>query len=200
MAEIQWKYYLGRGPEVENIVARANKARKDVENARQALLDEYEANGFLPGDKHRNTVTALLYYKKPAFDCMRYTLAENKTSDGREYYIGRPFLRTSKGKELQDKLNSPDVTFDPKNNLINLLGMNCMATIQNEAPQGGSQVVWSSVQQVENIILVRLPANVARQRILGTSPKIPPYLKLIKKDVYEKLLAGDFSVLARPNN
>ncbi|MDO5538391.1 MAG: hypothetical protein Q4F72_12795 [Desulfovibrionaceae bacterium] len=195
MAETQWKYYLGRGPEVDDILARAGKAKNDVASARHDLLEEYEANGFLPGDKHRYTVIGLLYFTKPAFEFMKYTLSESKTADGREYYIARPFLRHSKGKELAEKLASPAVTIDPANNLINLLGMSCMASIQSEMPQGGQTVVWSDAVQKENIVLVRLPANAPRQRILGAAPKIPPYLKLIKKEMYDALMGGDFSVL-----
>ncbi len=195
MAEVQWKHYLGRGSEVEDILARAGKARKDVLNARRSLMEEYEANGVLPGDRHRYTIAGLLYYKKPPFEFMEYTLADKKTADGREYYIARPSRRHVKGRELIEKLKAPEVTLSPENEIVNMLGVSCMAQVKDDSPQGGTQLVWSSAEQVENIVLVRMPANAPRQRILGNSPKLPPYLKLIKKEVYDTLRSGDLSIL-----
>ncbi len=198
MAEAEWKYYLGQGPEVEAIVEKANKAKEDLRNARHALMEEYQANGVLPGDKLGYTIAGLLYYEKPSFEFMKYAQAEGTTKDGRTYFIARPFLRQAKGKELAEKLAAPEVTFDAKNELINLLGMNCMASVKGDTPQNGQQVVWSKADQVGSMVLVKLPANVRRQSILGKTPKIPKYFKLIKeKEKYEALLAGDLSVLEK---
>ncbi len=199
MADIQWKHYLGFGPEVEQIVATARQAKQDVQNARRALVEEYEANGVLPGDKHRYTVAGLLYYIKPAFDFMKYTLSEVRTADGREFYIARPFLRNARGKELAEKLSSAAVTFDAKHELVNLLGVNCMASIRDDSPRGGTQVVWSSAAALPGTssVIARLPAAAARQRILGNAPRIPSFLKLIKQDEYDALKAGDLSLLEK---
>ncbi len=198
MADIQWKHYLGRGPEVEAILARARQAKDDVRGARRALMEEYEANGVLPGDRHRYTVTGLLYYERPGFEFMKYTLSETKTADGREFYIARPFMRHSRGKELAEKLASPAVTFDAKNELVNLLGVNCMASIRDDSPRGGTQVVWSSASELaDRMVLVRLPASAPRQRILGIAPRIPTFLKLIKKERYDAQQAGDLSSLEK---
>ncbi len=196
--EVEWKYYLGQGPEVEALLAQADKAKADLKDARHALMEEYEANGVLPGDKLGYTITGLLYYEKPGFDFMKYNKADGTTKDGRSYYIARPFLRHAKGKELAEKLAAPEVTFEAKNELINLLGMQCMASVRSDAPQGGQQVVWSKADRAGSMVLIKLPANVRRQTILGNAPKIPRYFKLIKQDKYEALLAGDLSVLEKP--
>ena len=181
MPEMQWKYYLGRGPEVEDILHRAQKAWDDVLAARQILRNEYQANGFIPGDKRRYTVTGFLYYEKPGFDFMKYTLSEASTSEQRSFYRAVPNLRHAEGKALAEKLASPEVTFDPKNELINLLGVNCMADFSASANQTTTSMVWSTAQPVANMVIVSMPADVSKQRILGKAPKIPKFLKLIKK-------------------
>lgn len=196
MPEIQWKYYVGRGPEIDDIISQNKKAWNDVLSARAALMQDYQANGLMPGDKHRYTVVGLLYYEKPAFDYMKYTLAQIKTpSTQRDFYKAVPNLRHADGKVLAEKLASPDVTFDPKNELVNLLGVNCVADFRASANQTSSSMVWSSVEQVEHLLLVRMPADASRQHILGRVPKVPKFLKLIRKDDYDALLKGDFSVL-----
>ncbi len=197
MTEAEWKYYLGQGPEVEKILETANKAKEDLRNARHALMEEYQANGVLPGDKLGYTIAGLLYYEKPNFEFMKYAQAEGTTKDGRTYFIARPFLRQAKGKELAEKLAAPEVTFNAQNELINLLGMDCMASVKGDSPQSGQQVIWSKADQAGSMVLVKIPANVRRQSILGKSPRIPKFLKLIKKDKYDALLAGDLSVLEK---
>ncbi len=197
MTEAEWKYYLGQGPEVEKILEAANKAKEDLRNARHALMEEYQANGVLPGDKLGYTIAGLLYYEKPSFEFMKYAQAEGTTKDGRTYFIARPFLRQAKGKELAEKLAAPEVTFNAQNELINLLGMDCMASVKGDSPQSGQQVIWSKADQAGSMVLVKIPANVRRQSILGKSPRIPKFLKLIKKDKYDALLAGDLSVLEK---
>ena len=58
----------------------------------------------MPGDKHRYTVVGLLYYEKPAFDYMKYTLAQIKTpSTQRDFYKAVPNLRHADGKVLAEK-------------------------------------------------------------------------------------------------
>lgn len=195
MPEMQWKYYLGRGPEVEDILHRAQKAWDDVLAARQILRNEYQANGFIPGDKRRYTVTGFLYYEKPGFDFMKYTLSEASTFEQRSFYRAVPNLRHAEGKALAEKLASPEVTFDPKNELINLLGVNCMADFSASANQTTTSMVWSTAQPVANMVIVSMPADVSKQRILGKAPKIPKFLKLIKKDVYDELARGNLQVL-----
>ncbi len=197
MTEAEWKYYLGQGPEVEKILEAANKAKEDLRNARHALMEEYQANGVLPGDKLGYTIAGLLYYEKPSFEFMKYAQAEGTTKDGRTYFIARPFLRQAKGKELAEKLAAPEVTFNAQNELINLLGMDCMASVKGDSPQSGQQVIWSKADQAGSMVLVKIPANVRRQSILGKSPRIPKFLKLIKKEKYDALLAGDLSVLEK---
>ncbi|MDO4839241.1 MAG: hypothetical protein Q3990_01005 [Desulfovibrionaceae bacterium] len=197
MTEAEWKYYLGQGPEVEKILEAANKAKEDLRNARHALMEEYQANGVLPGDKLGYTIAGLLYYEKPSFEFMKYAQAEGTTKDGRTYFIARPFLRQAKGKELAEKLAAPEVTFNAQHELINLLGMDCMASVKGDSPQSGQQVIWSKADQAGSMVLVKIPANVRRQSILGKSPRIPKFLKLIKKDKYDALLAGDLSVLEK---
>ncbi len=198
MPEIQWKYYAGRGPEVNEILARMQQAWSSVQAARRSLMDEYGANGLMPGDRKRYTVTALLYYEKPPYNFMQCTLSSSKTPDGREYYIARPSLRHQEGRLLAEKLASPAVTFDQSNELINLLGVNCMADFKASANQTSSSMVWSSAERVEDVVLVRMPADVSKQHILGRAPKIPRFLKLVKKEIYEAALAGDFSGLRQP--
>ena len=104
MPEIQWKYYVGRGPEIDDIISQNKKAWNDVLSARAALMQDYQANGLMPGDKHRYTVVGLLYYEKPAFDYMKYTLAQIKTpSTQRDFYKAVPNLRHADGKVLAEK-------------------------------------------------------------------------------------------------
>ena len=83
MPEIIGKYYAGRGPEAEDVIARAKKAWNDVQAARQSLMEEYGANGILPGDKKLYTVAGLLFYEKPEFNFMTYAEATQKTADGK---------------------------------------------------------------------------------------------------------------------
>ena len=194
MPEIQWKYYLGRGPEVEEILENARKAWDDVNAARKALREEYKANGFIPGDKHRYTVTGFLYYEKPEFDFMKYTLAEG-TANGREFYRAVPNMRHLEGRSLAEKLASPEVTFDPKNELINLLKVNCVADFKASANQTSTSMVWSSAKALPGAVIVRMPADASKQHILGDVPKVPKFLKPIGKERYELLDAGDLSAL-----
>ncbi len=193
MPVMQWKYYLGRGPEVEDILYKAKKAWDDVLTARQNLRSEYKANGFIPGDRKRYTITGFLYYEKPGFDFMKYTLSE--LPDQPKFYRAVPNLRHAEGKVLAEKLASPDVTFFPQNELINLLGVNCMADFSASANQTTSSMVWSSAQQVGNMVIVSMPADVSKQRILGKAPKIPKFLKLISKEKYDALAGGNLQAV-----
>lgn len=196
MPEIQWKYYVGRGPEVEDILARAKKAWDDVLAARKALREEYQANGFIPGDRRRYTVTGFLYYEKPGFDFMKYQPSDVKENDPKpDFYRAYPNTRHLEGRQLAEKLASPAVTFDAKNELVNLLGVNCMADFRASANQTSNSMVWSEAKQVENIVLVRMPADASKQHILGQAPRIPKFLKLVKKDVFDQLESGDLTPL-----
>lgn len=194
MPEIQWKYYLGRGSEAEAILWSAQKAWDDVLSARQVLREEYKANGFIPGDRRRYTITGFLYYEKPEYDFMKYTLAAG-TANGRQFYRAVPNMRHLEGRSLAEKLASPEVTFDPKNELINLLKVNCVADFRASANQTSTSMVWSSAKALPGAVIVRMPADVSKQQILGTAPKIPKFLKLIKKERYDLLDAGDLSAL-----
>lgn len=193
MPVMQWKYYLGRGPEVEDILYRAKKAWDDVLTARQNLRAEYKANGFIPGDRKRYTITGFLYYEKPDYDFMKYSL--NEVENQRSFYRAVPNLRQQEGRLLAEKLASPEVTFSPKNELINLLGVNCMADFSASANQTTTSMVWSTALQVGNMVLVSMPADVSRQRILGRVPRIPKFLKLISKEKYDALAGGNLQAL-----
>ena len=107
MPEIIWKYYAGRGPEAEDVIARAKKAWNDVQAARQSLMEEYGANGILPGDKKRYTVAGLLFYEKPDFNFMTYAEATQKTADGQKSFLpSRQVQRSSSLKRSEPSAQS----------------------------------------------------------------------------------------------
>jgi len=188
MPEIIWKYYAGRGPEAEDVIARAKKAWNDVLAARQSLMEEYGANGILPGDKKRYTVAGLLFYEKPEFNFMTYAEATQKTADGKSFFVATPNLKNLDGRALAQKLAAPEVTFDRKNELINLLDLSCMADFTASANQTSSSVVWSSAKAAGNTVLVAMPADASKQHILGKAPKMPKWMKLVKKAEYDFML------------
>lgn len=100
MPEIIWKYYLAKGPEADDVLSRAKQAWDGVKAHRESLMEEYKANGVLPGDRKKYTITGLLYYEKPDYDFMVFTESSQKTADGRSFFIARPKLNNMNGQEL----------------------------------------------------------------------------------------------------
>lgn len=188
MNEIVWKYYVGKGPEADELLARNRKAWSDVNAARRALADEYHADGLLPGDKKKYSIAGFLYYQKPNFDFMNFSESTHKTPDGRSYFTAVPNMRSQEGRDLALRLAAPEVTFERNKELINQLGLACMADFTALANQTSTSLVWSSATSVGDLILVNMPADVSKQHIIGTSPKIPKFLKLISKSDYDDLL------------
>lgn len=190
MPEIIWKYYMAKGPEADEVLAKARQAWEAVKAGRESLMEEYHANGVLPGDRRKYTIAGLLYYEKPDFDFMIYTEAAQKTADGRTFYVARPKVNDMNGRELARKLAAPEVTFDRKNELISLLGLACMADFTASANQTSTSLVWSSATAVDGGIAVKMPADASKQHILGTPPKIPHFLKLISKEAYDQMVSA----------
>ena len=54
MPEIIWKYYLAKGPEADDVLSRAKQAWDGIKAHRESLMEEYKANGVLPGDLAAN--------------------------------------------------------------------------------------------------------------------------------------------------
>ena len=186
MPEIIWKYYLAKGPEADDVLSRAKQAWDGIKAHRESLMEEYKANGVLPGDRKKYTITGLLYYEKPDYDFMVFTESSQKTADGRSFFIARPKLNNMNGQELARKLAAPEVTFDRKNELISLLGLACMADFTASANQTSTSLVWSSATAVDGGIAVKMPADASKQHILG---KIPHFLKLIDKETYDNMVS-----------
>ena len=55
MPEIIWKYYLAKGPEADDVLSRAKQAWDGIKAHRESLMEEYKANGVLPGDRKKYT-------------------------------------------------------------------------------------------------------------------------------------------------
>ena len=53
MPEIIWKYYLAKGPEADDVLSRAKQAWDGIKAHRESLMEEYKANGVLPGDRKK---------------------------------------------------------------------------------------------------------------------------------------------------
>lgn len=190
MPEIIWKYYVGRGQEVDGYLARYRQVRSEVEAARQALMEEYGAKGINAGDGGKGAATGLLFYEKNDNPAFTFSLSAAKAKDGRDVYVGFPNMRTLEGRELAKKLQAPNLVLGRENELVVMMGLSCMADFSASA-QTRSSIVWSSAQPAGDAILVKMPAEASKQRILGTAPRIPKYLKLIDKEKYESLLRGE---------
>lgn len=169
MPEIIWKYYLAKGPEADDVLSRAKQAWDGIKAHRESLMEEYKANGVLPGDRKKYTITGLLYYEKPDYDFMVFTESSQKTADGRSFFIARPKLNNMNGQELARKLAAPEVTFDRKNELISLLGLACMADFTASANQTSTSLVWSSATAVDG----GHRREDARRRLEAAHPRHP---------------------------
>lgn len=189
MPEIVWKHYVGRGPEVEAYLIRWRQAEAEVKAARRALMEEYGASGVLPDTSRKGGVAGLLFWEKPDSTAVTSRLADGKTADGRSYYVAFPNMRTMEGKELARKLQSPALSMGQ--DLVVLMGLSCIADFTASANQTRTSLVWSSAEAVGNVVLVRMPADASRQHILGVAPKIPKYLKLISREKYDRIRAGE---------
>ena len=173
MPEIIWKYYLAKGPEADDVLSRAKQAWDGIKAHRESLMEEYKANGVLPGDRKKYTITGLLYYEKPDYDFMVFTESSQKTADGRSFFIARPKLNNMNGQELARKLAAPEVTFDRKNELISLLGLACMADFTASANPTDTSPGWSSDPAVDGGHAVQMPADAAHPRHPAQDSPLP---------------------------
>ena len=79
MPEIIWKYYLAKGPEADDVLSRAKQAWDGIKAHRESLMEEYKANGVLPGDrKKHHHGTSLLRKARLRFYGVHRILPENR--------------------------------------------------------------------------------------------------------------------------
>lgn len=174
---MRWKFYLGDGPEAEELIRAAEKRRKTAYASRKALMEEYGADGLIlsSGFTYGQPI-ALGYHEKQS---RRYLRGETPCKDGYYYF---PKLSTKAGKELAARLEDPDMLFDRSDHVIHTLGLFHIEHGEMVSP-GKFRTYQSAAAYGGGVVLVRIPCreNGDREQVFQ---KIPAWLREVKESEF----------------
>lgn len=176
---MQWKFYIGDGPEAGELIAKAEEKRKLAFKKRGALMEEYKADGLILSNSlfDHGTPLALGFKKKP--DDLAPFKKERKCDDGWYYY---PRLSSRAGKELANKLGDPDLVFDRSDFIISSLGL---WNVEHGKYVGNGVSVLFASQAAYGLgkVLVKIPYKEGEQSG-AVLEKVPAWLREVRESEF----------------
>lgn len=171
-------YFIGEGPEAEELIAVARKKELAVWEARRAVVEDYDADGLMESVWRDGSVTGLAFItqvKRP------YLKGETKLAndEGYGYY---PKKSTKEGKKLAKRLEEENMKFKMSNFIIEFLNLERAVT---GPAMGGSRygyrIYYSVAGIVRNKVLVSIPGSKDPEKCKDTFPVIPEWMREVKE-------------------
>lgn len=166
-------YYLGEGPYAETLISGAKERWQRANDARDSLLLEYSADGLL---SRGSEIYGLVFKERKDLTFLKV----EAVIDGKFGYS--PRLNSKQGKELKNRLQSPDVQFDVSSFILNELKLNRVCI---SATPSGLVMDRSSVDFSGKILLLVIPDG----EDCDPMPEIPTWFRQVKES--EWLAAQD---------
>lgn len=168
---MEFHFYMGKGPEVDALIAEGRQEDQKAADARGALLEEYGASSLLVRGK---AVIGITYTEEQDNKILKFL---KRDEFGYNY---APKKNSNAGKALAEKMQNPGLLFGWSDFLTTRLGIRRYA-------REGRNIFFSVagfVQRDEGVILIaRIPA-VAQNQEGDPMPEIPPFLTEVKESVF----------------
>lgn len=170
-------FYIGEGPEAEELIAETLARGNVVSEARKALITEYEADGLILS-RWNNGKVAGLAFEKPT--SRPYLKGETRTL-GHEGYGYYPKLNTKEGKRLASRLSSEELTFSMSKFILDKLHLHRLVTGPSHVSRTGCALYYSVAGIVSGKVLVSIPGGKEREGGEDPFPEVPAWLREVKE-------------------
>lgn len=168
-------FYIGEGPQADELIAEALKRRSVTREARNALIAEYETDGLLLSPWRDGKVIGLAFDKPTS---RPYLKGETRIKEGYGYY---PKLSTKEGKRLAKRLEAKELAFDLSNFILDRLRLHWTATGPSLASRTGLMLYYSTAGIAPGKILVSIPGGKESEQGEGSFPDVPAWLREVKE-------------------
>lgn len=170
-------YYIGEGPQAEDLISETREREDIARKARKALMAEYEADGLVLSVWGEGKVTGLAFDKPTN---RPYLKGETELSNGKGYGC-YPKLNTKEGKRLAQKFEAEELTFSMSKFILDKLRLHRMVS----GPGGPSRTGYILYHSVAGIIsgkvLVSIPGSKENGHGKTPFPEVPAWLREVKE-------------------
>lgn len=169
---MQLHYYIGEGPEAEEIIAEIMDKQATVHAARAALCKECGVDNLFGC---RGNVEGVFFKEKQNLPHLK---GEMCLEGGYGYY---PKLNCKAGKELAAKLRDPALAFDINDHIIKRLKISRMVAGRHAASRTGMALYSSVAGIAKGKILVIIPGAPDNPDGGDPMPSVPEWMREVKE-------------------
>lgn len=170
-------FYIGEGPEAEELIAETLERENVAREARKALVAEYETDGLILSVWDNGKIAGLAFDKPTS---RPYLKGETRLSNG-EGYGYYPKLSTKEGKRLAERLKAEELTFSRSNFILDKLRLRRMVAGASSASRTGCALYYSVAGIISGKILVSIPGNKENEHGRDPFPEVPAWLREVKE-------------------
>ena len=172
---MEYRYYIGKGPEADALLTEIRQCSEMVHAARVKLMEEYGADALISSPWSRGKPSGLGFKQEQRFS---YLKRGNKGyEDGFVYY---PKMNTKAGKELSAKLDAPELEFDACDYILKRLKLFRMVVGRCSGSRTGMAMYHSTAGYCGDKLLVKIP-NGNGELDGDPMPQIPTWLCEVKE-------------------
>lgn len=170
-------FYIGEGPEAEELIAETLERENVAREARKALIAEYETDGLILSVWNDGKVAGLAF-EKPTN--RPYLKGETRLSNG-EGYGYYPKLSTKEGKRLAERLKAEELTFSRSNFILDKLCLRRIVAGASQSSRTGRALYYSVAGIISGKVLVSIPGGKEREGGEDPFPEVPVWLREVKE-------------------
>lgn len=170
-------YYIGEGPQAEELIVETLERENVAREARKALIADYEADGLILSVWRDGKVTGLTFDKPTS---RPYLKGETRLSN-REGYGYYPKLNTKEGKRLAKRLEAEELTFSQSNFILDKLRLRRTVAGPSSASRTGCALYYSVAGIVSGKVLVSIPGGKEWEEGEDPFPEVPAWLREVKE-------------------
>ncbi len=169
---MEYRYYLGRGPEAEEIISFCADRIKSVSMRRKQIAAEFGVDSFASRDGGGTIAGATFVNEVPG-----WAKLESRIAEGGYCYIGRK--NTKIGKAFNEAIHAEDANFSLHTYILEKTGMNRLVI-------EGRRIFRSKAGYHEDSILVCVPQEkvTASKCTYDPMPVPPEWLKEVRESEF----------------
>lgn len=170
-------YFIGEGPEADELIKAARNRESIARSARKAIIKEFDADGLMQSPWRDGKVIGLAFYER----VKRPYLKGEVRLDGDDGYGYYPKLSTKEGKRLSEKLKDDDLTFHMAKFILDHLHLHRMVKGQPSNHRRGYPLYFSAAGIIDNKVLVSIPGGKENKKGEAPFPVIPEWMREVKE-------------------